>query len=76
MAISRTGDRLFTFVYVCASGFVADLQTCPEYAFEPGWSAAVARMVALRANKPRSEPMMRVLPLATRRLRGLRHDET
>ncbi|MPW15492.1 hypothetical protein GCT13_00820 [Paraburkholderia sp. CNPSo 3157] len=73
---SRTGDRFFTFVYVCASGFVADLQTCPEYAFKPRWVAAVARIVALRANKPRTEPMMRVLPLATRRLRGLRHDET
>ncbi|SIT45297.1 conserved hypothetical protein [Paraburkholderia piptadeniae] len=76
MAISSTEDRLFTFVYVCASGFVADLQAYPANAFKPRWGAAVARMVALHASKPRTDSMMRALPLATRRLRGLRHDET
>jgi hypothetical protein len=76
IAISWTGDRLFTFVYVCASGFVADLRAYPVNAFEPRWGVAVAGMVALRASKPRIDSMMRVLPLATRRLRGLRHDET
>ncbi|MEM5384443.1 hypothetical protein VSR68_12700 [Paraburkholderia phymatum] len=51
IAISQTKDRLFTFVYVCASGFVAELQTQRADAFKLLWGANVARMVALRANK-------------------------
>jgi hypothetical protein len=49
-------DRLYTFVYVCASGFVADSSTCLTKASIR--QAIRTRVVALRASNARLQPMI------------------
>jgi hypothetical protein len=69
--ISRKKARLYTFVYVCASGFVADSLTCLTKTSKP--HGCGMPVVALRASRSRAEPMMKSHTTFSRP-RGLRHD--
>jgi hypothetical protein len=74
VSIRQIKDRLYTFVYVCASGFVADSRTRMTKASSPHGRGRGVRLVALRASGWSTEPMMRTHTFSTGRARGLRHD--
>ena len=74
VSIRQINDRLYTFVYVCASGFVADSRTRMTKASGPRPCSGGDRFVALRANGWSTEPMMNSHSSFTGRARGLRHD--
>jgi hypothetical protein len=71
--IRQNKDHTYTFVYVCASGFVADSRTGMTKAPNPRQRGPGGYFVALRASKPRTEPMMRT-HTSSGRMGGLRHD--
>ena len=52
VSIRQKNDRTYTFVYVCASGFVADSRTRMTKAPNPRQRGRDASFVALRASKP------------------------
>lgn len=66
-------DRLYTFVYVCASGFVADSSSCMTKHTSP--AVRSVRVVALRASKAGLQPMMKshlhISPNLIRRTQGM-----
>jgi hypothetical protein len=67
-------ERLSTFVYVCASGFVADSRTRMTKVRNPHGRERGARFVALRASTSRTELMIRTHSFSTGRKSGLPHD--
>jgi len=68
----RRNNRLYTFVYVCASGFVADSKArMTKHTLPPVRSVHV---VALRASKAALPPMMKSSPHFFRRPSGMPDD--
>jgi hypothetical protein len=69
---ARQKNGLYTFVYVCASGFVAEWPT--RLTKHTPRTSRPAGVVALRASNVRLQPMMKFHPLSFRRTRGLPDD--
>ena len=74
VSIRQIKDDLYTFVYVCASGFVADSRTRMTKASSLPRRGRCVRFVALGASGWSTKPMMRTPTYFTRRARGLRHE--